>query len=194
MKGTLTRLARDFVKLKICLRGAATPCDPQFIQFVIVAEDKRYWSHWGVDPLALARATFWRLVGRPNGGASTIEMQLVRTISRRRERNVRRKTREILLALRLRTIATKEQIISTYMQRAYFGGGVRGADEASRTLFRRPVASCSPARKAVLAALLVWPVPRRREMHWYRRLFRRARWICEREAEKPDSRRPAERE
>lgn len=154
--------------------------DPEFVSLVLVAEDKRFWNHPGVDVLALGRAFFWFLLRRPKGGGSTIEMQYVRTVTGRYERTLSRKLRETVLAAALSRSGGKAEILSAYLRCAYFGHHIEGADAASDALFGRPVHECSYARKALLAALLVWPIPSSRSTAWYRKSFARARWITAR--------------
>ena len=179
---SLRRLARDRHRLAVAVkRGARLPAFPSgFERLVLAAEDKRFWSHSGVDWIAVARALFWRILRKPRGGASTIEMQFVRTVTHRRERTARRKIREILLARELRQIASKRQILRTYLHIAYFGHEQTGAEAATRSLFRRSVAELCFPRQAFLAALSVWPLPEHRSTGWYGRAFRRARWILSR--------------
>lgn len=178
----LRGLARDRHRLILTLRYGSdlSEADSEFVRLVLAAEDKRYWSHSGIDWIAVARATFWRAVGMPKGGASTIEMQFVRTVTHRRERSVRRKIREMILASMIGQFASKREIISTYLRVAYFGHNQTGPERAALFLFRSSVADACVARKACLAALLVWPLPRSRSLIWYGRIFRRARWIMSR--------------
>jgi membrane peptidoglycan carboxypeptidase len=175
----LQRFARDRYRLALWLRRGANLAefDQHFVHMVLVAEDKRYWSHRGIDWIAVARALLWQLVGKPNGGASTIEMQLVRTVTHRRERTMRRKIREMILAAKVSQFASKSEILTTYLNSAYFGHDQIGAETASRSVFRSGVANICLPRKAFLAALLVWPLPSSRNLGWYRRAFRRTRWI-----------------
>ena len=172
-------LKRDLLRCCICSRrqGGLPEINPAFLKFVLVAEDKRFWRHFGADPVALARAVLLWALGKPRGGASTITMQFVRTVCHRREHTVRRKLREILLAVWLERRACKEQILTAYLNVAYFGAGSRGVEAASQSLFRRRIIACDFHRQAVIAALLVWPIPQRRQLGWYRKVFRRARWI-----------------
>lgn len=156
--------------------------DECFARCVLVAEDKRFLSHRGADPVALGRAFLRWLRGRPRGGASTIEMQLVRLVTNRRERTARRKVREILLACWLSRNVTKLEIFTAYMDNAYFGASLAGVEETSETIFKKNVSECNLAQKALLAALLVYPVPETKTIQWYRRVFRRARWILDRQA------------
>ena len=182
MIASLRRLARDRHRLAVVLRrGAGFPnFDPQFVCLVLVAEDKRYWSHRGVDWIAVGRAVFRRLIGKPKGGASTIEMQFVRTVTHRRERTIRRKIREMMLAAKVSQSASKPQVLTTYLNIAYFGHDQTGAESAARSVFHSRVIDTCLARKAFLAALLVWPLPHSRTLGWYRRVFRRSRWIISR--------------
>jgi membrane peptidoglycan carboxypeptidase len=154
--------------------------DSEFAALVLVGEDKRFWRHSGVDVLALARATFKAAIGQPRGGASTIEMQLVRTLAGRRERTFARKVWEIRAAARMESAATKETLLAWYLDVAYFGEDVIGAQAAAAKLFHNKVEQCTVLQKAILASLLVYPIPRSRSLAWYKRVFRRARWIVRR--------------
>lgn len=182
MIASLKRLARDGERLRIALRGDETipDADAQFASFVLAAEDKRYWLHSGVDWTATCRAFLRAAMGKPKGGASTIEMQFVRLVTHRRERSARRKIREIWLASRMRTLAPKCRILNAYLNRAYFGYELFGSEAASLSIFRATVPRLCTARKALLAALLARPLPKRRKLDWYAFAFRRARWILRR--------------
>jgi membrane peptidoglycan carboxypeptidase len=179
---SLRRLARDRYRLAILLRKgtALSELDRQFVRLVLAAEDKRYWLHSGVDWIAAARAFFRYAAGRPKGGASTIEMQLVRTVTHRRERTARRKIREMVLASDVGCLASKRTILTTYLSIAYFGHDLVGVEAAALAVFRTHVDDTCSSRHAFLAALLVCPLPRSRTLDWYRRAFRRARWILSR--------------
>jgi monofunctional glycosyltransferase len=122
------------------------------------------------------------MIGPPKGGASTIEMQFVRTVTHRRERTVRRKIREMLLATELRKLASKQQILTAYLNLAYFGYEQRGSEAAALSAFRSEVSGVCFARKAFIAALLVRPLPRSRTLTWYKLVFARTRWIMSRVA------------
>jgi membrane peptidoglycan carboxypeptidase len=179
---SLRRLARDRQRLRIALlrHEASSELDTQFVSFVLAAEDKRYWTHAGVDWIAVCRALLRTAIGKPKGGASTIEMQFVRTVTHRRERSARRKIREIWLALGIGEFAPKSRILSTYLDRAYFGYEHVGVEATSTSIFHARSAELCIGRKALLAALLVRPIPRHRTRRWYLLAFRRARWILRR--------------
>jgi penicillin-binding protein 1A len=94
---------------------------------LVLAEDHRNSVHFGVDQLAVIRAIFVRLIFGELQGASTIEQQFVRTVSRRYERTIRRKIREQVLAVMIAQNFSKRQIHNSYMSCAFFGSGLSGA-------------------------------------------------------------------
>jgi penicillin-binding protein 1C len=120
-------------------------------------EDKRFFSHLGVDPLALARALWQNLKSaRVVSGASTITVQLVR-LSKPRPRTLASKMREFLEAVRLDAALSKEEILELYLNRAPFGGNLRGVGAASRAYFGKAPADLSLGESALLVALLRGP-------------------------------------
>lgn len=120
-------------------------------------EDKRFYDHPGVDPLAVLRAAWQNLAGRRVvSGASTITVQLVR-LSRPRERTFLSKVVEFFEALRLEREYTKDQILELYLNRAPFGGNLRGAGAASLAYFQKKPADLTLGESALLVALLRGP-------------------------------------
>jgi penicillin-binding protein 1C len=120
-------------------------------------EDKRFFSHLGVDPLAIARAVWQNLKSaRIVSGASTITVQLVR-LSKPRPRTLLSKMREFLEAVRLDAAFSKEEILELYLNRAPFGGNLRGVGAASRAYFGKNPADLSLGESALLVALLRGP-------------------------------------
>jgi penicillin-binding protein 1C len=135
--------------------------DPEFKRRLIAIEDKRFWLHPGVDPLALGRATFtWARSGRVTSGGSTITMQLARLIEPR-PRTVPSKLIEIVRALQIERRLSKEQILSAYLTIAPYGGNLEGVRAASRGYFRRDPQGLSDAEMALLIALPQAPEGRR---------------------------------
>lgn len=103
------------------------------IRILVLAEDRRYFFHLGVDPWALARAAFKRVSMGRIEGASTIEAQLFRTVSNRREVSLRRKFREMIGAVIVSVLRPKDRIARAYLRCAYFGfrrPGIRHATKA----------------------------------------------------------------
>ncbi|WP_082443208.1 MULTISPECIES: transglycosylase domain-containing protein [unclassified Sphingomonas] len=128
---------------------------------MVSVEDRRFRSHWGVDPVALARITKFAIQTRGTGrrlqGASTITQQVARTIFLSNSYTVGRKFREIILALALERKFTKNQILELYLNKVYFGGGAYGIDAASRRFFNHPATSLSLSEAAVVAGLVKAP-------------------------------------
>ena len=146
-------LSEDLRLLRSTIRKeGAVPIDPLLSELVIALEDKRFVRHFGIDLLALARSVANYLRGAPRGGASTIDMQLVRTLTGRFERTLLRKLREIILAFLIRRNHTPTSILATYLTCAYTGTGLRGMEQAAHSLFGREVQACSVRQKAMLSA------------------------------------------
>lgn len=132
---------------------------PASIKTAMVAiEDRRFYSHFGVDPLGLARAFYVRLrEGRWKQGGSTITQQMVKNIFLTSDRTLDRKGREMILALAVETRLTKEQILELYLNRVYFGGGAYGVDAASRRFYGHSARSMNWAEASVIAGLVKAP-------------------------------------
>ena len=128
---------------------------------MLAVEDRRFRSHPGVDPIALARiAKFaWENYGtdRRLQGASTVTQQLARNIFLTNSYTIDRKLREILLALALERKFTKDQILELYLNRVYFGGGAYGIDAASRKFFGHSADDLSLSEAAIIAGLVKAP-------------------------------------
>lgn len=125
----------------------------RFGQALVLFEDKSFYRHQGVDPLALIRAAWqnWKS-GRVVSGGSTISMQVIR-MSRDKDRTLMQKGIEILLATRLELRYSKEEILQMYAAHAPFGGNVVGIEAASWRYFGHPAAELSWGEAAVLAVL-----------------------------------------
>lgn len=151
--------------------------DEELFELLILAEDRRFLQHRGFDKRAIMRAIVTTLTRKAFSGARTLEMQFVRTVTDRREITLRRKILEILIARCLSSKRTKRDIAAAYMDIAYFGEGVVGAEAASRLLFRRDIRSCTLLQKAVIVAALKRPIPKDRSNKWYERVFTRSRHL-----------------
>ncbi len=120
---------------------------------VLAAEDKRFYSHHGIDWLATGRAALAGLArGRIVSGASTITQQLVK-ISERRPRTFRAKIIEAVTALRLEQEWSKQRILAAYLNRVDFGNLNIGLSAAADYYFGKPVSDLSDAEAAFLAGL-----------------------------------------
>ncbi|MDE2561948.1 MAG: PBP1A family penicillin-binding protein [Sphingomonadales bacterium] len=125
---------------------------------IVSTEDRRFYSHFGVDPLGLMRAVYMGLTGDKRISAtSTLTQQLARNIFLNNNRSYSRKAREALLALALERKFTKDQILELYLNKVYFGGGAYGIDAASRKFFGHPGTQLSLGEAAIIAGLVKAP-------------------------------------
>jgi penicillin-binding protein 1A len=128
---------------------------------MVSVEDRRFYSHFGIDPIGMARSVYvarrLKAEGRRLQGASTITQQLARNIFLTQAYNFGRKFREIILALALERKFSKDQILELYLNRVYFGGGSYGVDAASRKFFGHPGSQMSLAEAAIVAGLVKAP-------------------------------------
>jgi len=125
---------------------------------VIAIEDRRFWQHWGVDLLGIARAAYVNFsAGAVRQGGSTITQQVAKNLFLSHERSLRRKIQETLLAFWMEYRFSKTEILETYLNRAYFGGGAHGVDAAARRFFNKRAADITLWEAAVLAGLLKSP-------------------------------------
>lgn len=113
---------------------AARHIDPLLFRALIAAEDRRFLFHRGIDPISVCRAAMRWLLWRRLEGASTLEAQLVRTISGRREISLRRKLREAAIASAVSLMKSKRRIAMAYLEVAYFGFEERGIKFAAAAL------------------------------------------------------------
>src|SRR5271154_6309392 len=114
---------------------------PYLPEAVIATEDRRFYSHFGIDPVGLVRAATADLAaGRVVEGGSTITQQLAKNLFLTPERSLGRKIRETLLALWLEHRFTKNQILEIYLNRVYLGAGTYGVDAAAPRSFDKSAA------------------------------------------------------
>jgi len=132
---------------------------PRYLpEAVIATEDRRFYHHFGIDPIGLARAMVANLrAGAIVQGGSTITQQLAKNLFLSPERTLKRKIQESLLALWLERRFTKDQILTIYLNRVYLGAGAYGVDAAARRYFGKPARKVTLYEAAVLAGLLKAP-------------------------------------
>ena len=125
---------------------------------VIATEDRRFYHHFGIDPVGLVRAALTDLRARQIvQGGSTITQQLAKILFLSPERNLARKIRETLLALWLEHRFAKNQILEIYLNRVYLGAGTYGVDAAAHRYFGKSAAKLNLFESAVVAGLLKAP-------------------------------------
>jgi penicillin-binding protein 1C len=145
---------------------ARTGVDPGYLKLLLAYEDRRFYSHRGVDPLALGRAALQLVTrGQIVSGGSTITMQLARLMEPRRERSVYAKLRQMVRALQIERQLTKDQILDLYLALAPFGGNLEGVRAASIGYFGKEPKRLSLAEAALLVALPQSPETRRLDRH-----------------------------
>lgn len=118
----------------------------------LAIEDRRFYSHWGIDPRGIARALF-----KGVGGGSTITQQLAKFTFLTPEQSLSRKAREAVIALWLEAWLTKDEILERYLSNAYFGDNQYGLRAASLHYFYRQPEKLKPEQAAMLAGLLQAP-------------------------------------
>ena len=160
---TITVLASDGSTLaRRGTRGARyvelEEISPFLTKAVIATEDARFWRHFGVDVFGLARATLANLrAGGIVEGGSTITQQLVKNLYLNNERSFRRKLEELVYAIWLEAQLKKEQILTIYLNRVYFGAGAFGVEAAAQRYFAKPAREVSLPEAAMIAGLLKAP-------------------------------------
>lgn len=132
---------------------------PKYVPAAIIAiEDRRFYSHWGVDPQGIARALFRNAeAGGVAQGGSTLTQQLAKTSFLTGDRTIKRKLQEIIIAFYLESRLTKNQILSRYLSSVYFGEGAYGLRAAARVYFDRDPGQLTIGEAAMLAGLVQAP-------------------------------------
>ncbi|RDV07938.1 PBP1A family penicillin-binding protein [Sphingorhabdus pulchriflava] len=131
---------------------------PHVVQAFLSIEDRRFYSHWGVDPRSIARALWSNTFGSGlKQGGSTITQQLAKFTFLTPERSLTRKAREALIAFWLEGWLTKDEILERYLSNAYFGDNVYGLRAASLHYFYRQPERLTLSQAAMLAGLVQAP-------------------------------------
>jgi penicillin-binding protein 1A len=127
-------------------------------QAVLATEDRRFYSHFGLDPIGIARAAFANIrAGRIVQGGSTLTQQAAKNLFLTPERSFKRKVQEVLLAFWLEAKFSKDQILTMYLNRVYLGAGTYGVDAAAHRYFGKAAKDVSLYEAALLAGLLKAP-------------------------------------
>lgn len=124
---------------------------------VLAAEDRSFYEHGGISPAGLIRAAWNNVVGGATQGGSTVTQQYAKNAYLTQDRSWNRKIREALLAFKLETVVSKDQILEDYLNTIYFGRGAYGIEAASIAYFGVPVAELDVSQGAVLASIIKSP-------------------------------------
>lgn len=127
---------------------------PHLPQALLATEDRRFYDHPGVDPFGILRALYANIVaGKVTQGGSTLTQQLAKNLFLSRDRTIRRKVQEALLAFWLEARTGKDGILELYLNRVYLGAGTYGVDAAARRYFGKAPKDLTLWQSAVLAGL-----------------------------------------
>jgi penicillin-binding protein 1A len=132
--------------------------NPYMQKAAVAIEDRRFFVHKGMDPIRLAGAIWADLKSLSyEQGGSTLTQQLVKLSLLSSERTLRRKVKELFMAVALEQQMPKLQILEAYLNRVYLGNGVYGVEKAARAYFNKPAADLTLNEAAFLAALIKKP-------------------------------------
>jgi len=148
----------------------------EFEKLVLVLEDRRFFKHAGNDYTALTREVLKALTFRRHGGASTIDMQFVRTVTGKKQRTLGRKIYELFLARIIQYRYSKIRILRGYLQCAFFGSHLIGSEKAAYDLFEKNSDELDAKESAFIAAMLVYPKPLQPTTKWRENVSRRANY------------------
>ena len=158
---TILDVKGRLVARKGLTRGAIVGTEqlPSYVPNAFIAiEDRRFRDHIGIDPVGLLRAAAENiLAGRVVQGGSTLTQQLAKNLFLEPERTFKRKMQEALLALYLESRYSKDQILTLYLNRVYFGGGVYGIEGAAERFFGKPASQLTLTEAAMLAGSVKAP-------------------------------------
>jgi penicillin-binding protein 1C len=148
------------------MRTHVNEVSPRYLAMLKAYEDKRFDSHAGVDPFAMARAAKqWLGVGHVVSGGSTLTMQVARLLEPQKKRGIATKLFQMMRAVQLEERYSKDEILSFYLTLAPFGGNLEGVRAASLSYFGKPANQIDLAQAALLVALPQSPVKQRPDRH-----------------------------
>ena len=131
---------------------------PYLPKAFIAIEDRRFYSHYGIDPVGIARAAVANILHRGvSQGGSTLTQQLAKNLYLTQERTLQRKLEEVELALWLERKHSKAEILELYLNRVYFGSGAYGVEAAAQRYFGKSAKNVTLAEAAMLAGLVKSP-------------------------------------
>ncbi|MBB3287287.1 MULTISPECIES: penicillin-binding protein 1C [unclassified Rhizobium] len=144
------------------LKTGVADVDPQYLRVLVAYEDRRFYDHHGVDPMAIGRAFLQLLThGRIVSGGSTLSMQVARLIEPRTERSMTAKLLQVVRAIQIERRLSKEQILDLYLTHAPYGGNLEGVRAASLAYFGKEPRHLTVAQAGLLVALPQLPEKRR---------------------------------
>ena len=175
VKNIFICLNYDLFEISNKMQGIDNYSEFDDFEFLVMSlEDRRFLRHCGYDFKACLREIFKFLSRRRHGGASTIDMQMVRTITNFRDLTFYRKLYEIILSILVNYKFSKKQIIRCYLKNAFFGTRLYGYEAAASKTFNKQFESLDYYEKAFLAAMLLRPKPLVENEKWRQSVIIRA--------------------
>ena len=157
-RADLTRLSAEFGVPFARGPDELKDLPPYLPKAFIAIEDRRFYSHFGIDPIGIARAAVTNILHRGvSQGGSTLSQQLAKNLFLTQERTLQRKLQEAELALWLERKYSKNEILELYLNRVYFGSGAYGVEAAAQRYFGKSARNVSIAEAAMLAGLVKSP-------------------------------------
>lgn len=148
---------------------------PALVDAIISVEDRKFYSHWGIDMFGIARAMVKNIAaGEIVQGASTITQQLARNLFVMFDVSISRKVKEAILAVKIERTYSKDEILEMYLNQIYFGSGAYGVEAAAREFFGKSVTELTIGESTLLAGLPKNPRDYSPHYHLDRGLVRRA--------------------
>ncbi len=126
-------------------------------QAVISVEDRRFYSHYGIDLRRLVGVVWYNLVRGDRHGASTLTQQLARNLFLTPEKRIKRKLKEMILAVQIEQIYTKDEILAMYLNEIYLGKGAYGVQAAANTFFGKNIWDLTDAETTMMAGMIQLP-------------------------------------
>ena len=158
---TIVGLDNKVIAVRGEMAGKELPLSalPKYLPQAFVAiEDRRFYYHFGLDPIGITRAIFVNIMrGRLREGGSTLTQQLAKNLFLTQERTLERKLQELVLAVWLELKFTKDQILELYLNRVYFGAGAYGVEAAAQRYFGKSARAVTLSEAAMLAGLVRSP-------------------------------------
>lgn len=157
---------------------------PQLVNAVLDTEDSRFFEHMGIDPIGITRAAFILITtGKKSQGASTITQQVARGFFLSREKTYIRKIKEIILALKIEQVLTKQEILTLYLNRSFLGNRAYGVGAAAQVYYGKDLSELTLPEMAMIAGLPQSPSAANPIRNPARALARR-NWVLSRMLEK----------
>jgi membrane peptidoglycan carboxypeptidase len=175
VRNLLVALNRDLFTISEYMRDDYNVKDYTEFEYLVMAiEDRRYLTHCGVDLRSIVRESVKAICFKKHGGASTVDMQLVRTITNFKENSFFRKMYESILACLINYKYSKKQIIRCYLDNAFFGSGIYSSNDAAIIMYSMDRECLSIDQKSFIAAMLLRPKPLKPSDKWHKLVLRRA--------------------